>query len=443
MANIFLRSTDGNDANAGTDKGSPKATLQSALTAAGAGGNVYASDLHAETAAVSVSITSPGTEDNPTFVLSVPDWGSDTGTTPPSSLSNGASLTTTTSADNIDLRGWAVSRGFEFHAQRTLSIVNGTGDGWDVGADELECGADGNSAGGDTLGGLFGNADQTSATRITAGALRFSSAGQSLRLGTGLVDLEIGSIVGTIPTTLFEITSLRGAVRVVVRNSDLSALGSGKNLFSASGVGKLVLVNCKLGASVSPLTGSFSSAAQTEFVMVNCDSADTNYRFFRALYRGTEINETTVVRSGGSSDGTTSFARKIDTGSTTIHFPYKSLPIEIWNETTGSSVTVTIATITDGVTLTDAEAWIEAEYLGTSGFPLGDTVTDRITDPFFGTPANQTADGSSSWGGSLSSPVKQELSVTFTPQEKGIIRVYVCVAKASTTVYYDPLVQVS
>lgn len=34
--------------------------------------------------------------------------------------------------------------------------------------------------------------------------------------------------------------------------------------------------------------------------------------------------------------------------------------------------------------------------------------------------------------------MKQSLAVTFTPQEKGIIRAKVCLAKASTTMYFDP-----
>jgi hypothetical protein len=117
--------------------------------------------------------------------------------------------------------------------------------------------------------------------------------------------------------------------------------------------------------------------------------------------------------------------------------------IEKWNETTGSSITVTIETVTDNVTLTDAEAWIEVEYLGTSGFPLGIWTSDRIANATLGTPANQTSSSETWTTTGLATPVKQKLAVSFTPQEKGLIRARVAVAKASTTMYYDPLLTVS
>jgi hypothetical protein len=43
----------------------------------------------------------------------------------------------------------------------------------------------------------------------------------------------------------------------------------------------------------------------------------------------------------------------------------------------------------------------------------------------------------------MSNPNEQKLSVTFTPQEKGVIHATIRVAKASYTVYVDPLLQVS
>jgi hypothetical protein len=232
-----------------------------------------------------------------------------------------------------------------------------------------------------------------------------------------------------------------------VQGVDLSALGSGKSLVLIStNVNKTYrFIDCKLGASVSLTSGSHSGRFGVQVDMINCDSADTNYRYQRTRYQATEVQETTIVKSGGASDGTTTFSRKITTtaNAKTIS-PYESAPVEFWNETIGSAITLTIPVVTDGVTLTDAEAWIEVEYLGTSGFPLGNFANDRITDLMFGTPANQTTDSGSTWTTTgLASPVKQSLSVSVTPQEKGIVRVTVCLAKASTVMYYDPLVVVT
>ena len=48
-----------------------------------------------------------------------------------------------------------------------------------------------------------------------------------------------------------------------------------------------------------------------------------------------------------------------------------------------------VEVVTDTVTLTDAEAWLEVEYLGTSGFPLGVVANDRVVG--LASPANQTS----------------------------------------------------
>ena len=117
--------------------------------------------------------------------------------------------------------------------------------------------------------------------------------------------------------------------------------------------------------------------------------------------------------------------------------------MEVWNGPVGSAQTATVEIITDNVTLTDAEAWLEVEYLGTSGFPLGLFANDRVADPIFGTPANQATSTVDWTTTGLATPIKQKLGVAFTAQEKGLVRARVVVAKASTTVYYDPLITLS
>ncbi len=69
MAVIYLRSTDGSDADNGSTWALAKATLAAALTAAGAGGTVYVSQVHAETQAGAMTLTSPGTEASPVRVI--------------------------------------------------------------------------------------------------------------------------------------------------------------------------------------------------------------------------------------------------------------------------------------------------------------------------------------------------------------------------------------
>ncbi len=272
--------------------------------------------------------------------------------------------------------------------------------------------------------------------------LKFGAATNAVGLRGGLKWVG-GSIAaaGSIPTYLFEGLGASDAALAIIEGVDLSALVSGSALVGIAGTsnsGDYLFLNCKLGSSVAILNGTIGAHGGPRIRLINCDSADTQYRFAQALYEGIETSETGVVRTGGATDGTTPVSRKIvTTAGASIHWPYESLPIEFWNETLGS-ITLTVPVLTDNITLTDAEAWLEVEYLGTSGFPLGVFVSDRVSDPIFGTPANQTTDGASTWASAPGTPVKQLLSVTFTPQEKGLIRARVMVARASTTIYYDP-----
>jgi hypothetical protein len=196
-------------------------------------------------------------------------------------------------------------------------------------------------------------------------------------------------------------------------------------------------INCKLGSSV--LIGVNAIVGQGGAVIraVNCDSADTNYRYYLQNYSGTIIQDTAVLKTGGATDGTTPFSRKmVTTANSKFESPLCSDYVTIWNETL-SARTLYIPIVTDNVTLTDAEAWIEVEYLGTSGFPLALRITDRAAD-VLATPVNQDTDAVSAWPAAPGTPVKQKLQVTFTPAEKGPIRARVCLAKASTTLYFDP-----
>lgn len=225
----------------------------------------------------------------------------------------------------------------------------------------------------------------------------------------------------------------------------MSALGSGKSLVEASAgnFGRYLFENCKLGSSVSLTTGSNAGQGGVQAHLINCDSGDTNYRYAKHCYQGDITSETTIVKSSGASDGTTSLARKMVSSANSKFFsPLESDPIVTWNETTGSSITATVEIVNDGSTLTDAEIWLEVEYLGTSGFPLSLFAHDRSSD-ILATAANQTSSSVTWTTTGLGSPVKQKLTVTFTPQEKGVVKARVMLAKASQTVYFDPVVSLA
>ena len=169
--------------------------------------------------------------------------------------------------------------------------------------------------------------------------------------------------------------------------------------------------------------------------MFNVDTGDTNYRTERWNFCGNQTTETTIVRTGGASDGTTTLAWRINTSTNSeIEWPFESLPISFWNDTIGSAITITIQGIWGGGAVpTNNDIWMEVFYLGTSGFPLATKAsTGRATGL---TAASNNPAGSGTWGGSTT---KFSMAVTVTPQEKGPITIYIKAGWSSQTFYIDP-----
>ena len=179
--------------------------------------------------------------------------------------------------------------------------------------------------------------------------------------------------------------------------------------------------------------------------MYNCDSGDTNYRIWVKEYTAELVQETTIVLTGGTSDGATPLSWKVMTTANCnfVSGRFQSPEIFKWNEVTGSPITATVEILHDSLTaLNDDEAWLEIQYLGTSGYPLGSFASDAKTD-VLATAAAQ-ASSSATWTTTgLTNPNKQKLSVTVTPRDKGYIHAKVCFGKANYTVYVDPLLTVA
>jgi hypothetical protein len=268
--------------------------------------------------------------------------------------------------------------------------------------------------------------------------LTFGSTSDQIRLGSSdfIWRDTASAVAGTAPTTLFDSNSTQACYGLLL-NMDLSGY-SGTFVEAGSDSRKFKFENCKLHASATIAATPTSSAGYID--VVNCDSGDTNYRVETYTYAGTVTTETTIIRTGGASDGTTPFAWKlVTTANSEWVAPLETLRIGIWNETVGSSVTVTVQGIWAGASVpNNDEIWIDVDYLGTSGFPLGTVATSNKAS--YLAVAAATAAGSGTWGGSTT---KFALAASFTPQEKGQIYVTVKAAKISSTFYIDPKITLS
>ncbi len=415
-------------------------TLVRAAANDAAGDTIYVSHNHAESTAASITISLAGTTTNPVKVLCVND-----GAEPPTTLATSATVTTTGNS-SITLSGdnyyvYGISFVAASGASGSASISWGDNGGHDQ-AHLENCNFHIATSSGTSSRMYF----MHRLTLLKNCGLRFGAAGQVVRDNTGGCRLVIegGSLLsgGTSPTALFDTTV---AGHMEASGLDLTNASSSINLISGGGAKvRHSLRDMRLPASWSGLLYSGTPGSGSVSEMFNCDSGDTNYRYRKASRFGTIQDETTLVRTGGASDGTTTLSYKLVTNAD-AEIPRLTLDapeLVQWNDTTGSAITATVEILHDSATaLTDKEVWLEVMYLGTSGYPLGSFATDTVD--VLATASNQ-ASSSATWTTTgMANPNKQALSVTFTPQEKGYIVATVRLAKASKTVYVCPKIDIT
>lgn len=267
----------------------------------------------------------------------------------------------------------------------------------------------------------------------------FSNVAQTMGIGGTFIWKNTASaIVGaTIPAILFTGHAGRGQTQALISGVDLSAAGSGKTLVAAwAHAGAINFVNCKLGASVTQAVVPGRLGFSANFI--NCNSGTVNYYQSSQQFAGALTPETTIVRTGGASDGTTPLSWKIvSNADAQILNAFQSFPIVIWNTAVGSPLTATVEILNDGLTLTDANIWMVVESLDTSGFPISTFHSTGL--PSILSTATNIPTSSVTWTTTgIGSPVKQYLQTTFTPQMVGLVRATVYLARPSTTVYVDP-----
>lgn len=452
MAIIRVRSTDGNDADNGSSWALAKATLAGAFAAAAAGDTIWVSHQHAETQASAMTLTAPGTAALPVWVICVND-----GADPATTLATTATITTTGSNAITIVGAFTYYYGINFRGatsgtQGSINISSGSSVPFAhyFRNCSLGAGAGPTATAFVTYGTSISNHDDQLIVFDNT-TLHFTHINQQAAQNGGrFVWKNTASAVGgtAVPTTLFVPTN-SGSGQCRISGVDFSALGSGKTILNVGrgNCGDFRFRNCKLGASVSLTTGTVPGpgAMITEFI--NCDSADTNYRYWYQDYAGTIEQETTIVRTSGATDGVTPVSREmISSANASKFYPLVLKELFIWNETVGSSKTLTLHTITDNITLTNQDCWLEVEYLGTSGFPLSlftdnaDSLNDLLLG---GTPANHPTSTATWTTTGLTTPVKQKLEVTVTPQEKGPIILRLMLARPNTTMYVCPKIEVS
>lgn len=440
MASIYVYSGAAG-AGTGADWANAYTTLTAAIAGGAAGDTYYVAHDHAESTAGAVTLSWKGTPAAPDRCLCV----NRAGTVPPvaADLRTTATVTTTGANAFASAGGSLYCYGVNFMVGTGASAASGTYVATTIDRKHVyESCTFGLATTSGTSANIFGgtSGDQTELINCS---VSFGLATQDVRASTsGLTWRNNGTaaVTGATLPTLFSEAPGRG--EMLFSGLDLSNLGSGKTLVqsSAGTLSKATFRNCKLDAAVTIASGAVGPSATVD--LIGCGATGVSSRNERHRYQGVLTTETTIVRTSGASDGTTPYSWKIvTTANNKRDFPFECFDLSIMNEAVAAPMTLTVHTVTDNVTLTDAEIWLEAAYLGSAATPIVSRISDANATVLT-TAANQASDSGTAWTTTgLTTPLKQKLEVTFTPEMAGVVRFRVKIAKASTTVYVCPLAE--
>lgn len=410
-------------------------------TWAGSGDTIYVESGHDETTNVGITSQNIGTL---TSVINV--WCvSSAGSVPPvaADLTTGANIRTGTS-NTMSLLLQCDVRGINFHAGTGANSANITFNGSQGHITTFtNCGMylDGTSGGNfDFSNAGFSPYQHWIFDNTT---FNFTNVNQFIKLGPANLTWRntASAIGGSVPTVL--ITDGGNFFSTVTADGlDLSAAGSGKTIVTAASTMLFAdFTNCKIDPAATLATRPNSWGPRVTSSI--CDSTGTNYKQAVVDYTGTLTQEATIIRSSGASDGVTGISWKVvTTANPTFRLAFVTNEVAIWNSTTGSSVTATVEIVNDGTTLTNDDIYIRVQYLGSSGSPLASVASSGVATPLTAGASITTSTATWTTTG-LTTPIKQKMAVSFTPQLAGYIRLTVYVKKASQTVYVDPLITLS
>ena len=210
-------------------------------------------------------------------------------------------------------------------------------------------------------------------------------------------------------------------------------------------------INMTLGNCKTPETFTFldanALAPGTILMATNVGALDNPAGLRYVTYFGTVVSSISIYRSGGATrEGIANAWLVTTTANCNEYAPFHSPWIYGLVSSTGSKTFDTFIT-NDTADFTNAQVWLEVEYLATSDSPLWTLASDQratITT----TAADQDDDTTSAWVGA--GPVytyKQRLRVTATVGETGQFRARVVtgVASIASTRFFhiDPLVTVT
>jgi len=282
---------------------------------------------------------------------------------------------------------------------------------------------------------LFGTLSSGASSEVVLENPKFRGPSANFNLGISrTVQIRGGSWEsgGTAPTYVFNLAVGGKQSTLEVDGFDFTNIGNSTNIVGSIGEGSSValLRRCKFGTSwAGALVTSGQIKPGTKVEMYDYQIGSTLRRVWIEQYEGTIRDELTIkVSSDFSYKAVTNANIKYPVGELEVFQACRSL-------TAGVAKTFTLNTLTDGITLTNADVILRAEYFDTASSYLGTFTSSQPASPI-ATPTNLTTN-SASWASAPGTPVKQQVAVTFTPAQSGFCILTAVVTRPSTTLYLD------
>lgn len=307
---------------------------------------------------------------------------------------------------------------------------------------------------------VFSNADNFSiGGDRTLSLFLYSTFNRGATVGEGFSSGGAAATIEFIDCTVVKGTGLDNLVRTVDQDGcefiftgcDVSDFGTIVS-FAISG-GRVRLRGCEVSSSITLASSGISSSGYVYIEACSNGTITVPELGVTELENIYGISKTSLskYRTSGADDGeqANAYSWEMVSSAETLELSstLRSPPIVIW-DSGGSSKTFKIF-VASGVTYQDDELWIELigpavatstarRYVERSNDTTGSSVPMNPRD----TPANLTTDSASTWTGT-GVGTKQEMSITYTPGISGPVTIRVFLAKASSTVYIDPKIDVS
>jgi hypothetical protein len=447
---------DGGDDSTGTTWATAWDVASDANAVVNAGGLVYIGSTHEETVSGSSKTIDPaaGTKASPVVYITTSDIVND----PPNAgtyqnmTDGGGKIETTGAADDIVVGGNAVYHGLKVLCQDRLNL----GSVSDV-TKFVDCAftsVDHPSSAASAEGTLI--CDDCTFTFPTAGN-GFQCAGRSTTRFTGCNFAQVAT------EAIFRVAD---SAQVFVQACDLSA---DDILILSMSVERtqVTIAGCKLhantlGAGSAPNFNVVASDnindPESWVQIVGCDDGTSATPFVGPQYfygfRGYIILDTTEYRTGGASDGDTSYSWKMVSNSNcrSRHQALESWTLTKWVTTSTTALKIYFAHTTEGAggdsDLQDHELYLKVRLPDVTNNPATSQQeylttqpnTSGVADPLKA-PADIPNESTDKW---VSAPNYQELTVPVAPKVAGIAKIIVCLSPvtAVATVWLDPKVVV-